>query len=275
MKFQFDVNMLKGVLVFVAVMAVALIIAWVLTLINGHIFKKIGKKHSGLHLSFFRRIISIFIFVGVIILTISAFDGANSLWKTLLGGTAILSAVLAFAAQDVIKDILAGLMISIHRPFEIGDRISLSDGTAGIVEDMTIRHVVLVTIDTLRVVIPNSKINEMEITNFSYHSAVRSVNFRFSIGYDSDVELAKKVIYDAIKESDLTVPKPDFSGKDEYSPVYFLEFSDSALIMSVTVYYNKTSPTEVVKNEINTKVRNALINAGIEIPYNYVTVVNK
>lgn len=275
MKFQFDVNMLKSLLIFLAVMAVAVIFAWVLTLINGHIFKKIGKKHSGLHLSFFRRIISIFIFVGVIILAISAFDGASSLWKTLLGGTAILSAVLAFAAQDVIKDILAGLMISIHRPFEIGDRISLSDGTAGVVEDMTMRHVVLVSIDTLRVVIPNSKINEMKITNFSYHSGLRSANFKFSIGYDSNVELAKTVIFNAIKESKLTVPRPNSSGKSDYSPVYFLEFADSALIMTVTVYYTKMYPTEVVKNEINTKVREALINNGIEIPYNYVTVVNK
>ena len=193
----------------------------------------------------------------------------------MLGGTAILSAVLAFAAQDTIRDILAGLMLSINKPFEIGDRIELSDGTAGIVEDMTVRHIVLRGIDTLRFVIPNSKINEMLVKNYSYHSEIRSINFRFSVGYDSDVELAKQVIFDAIKESDLTVPKPNPTGIPVYSPVYFIEFADSALIMTVTIYYTKMYPTEVVKNEINTKVREALINNGIEIPYNYVTVVNK
>ena len=275
MNFQFDLVSLKKIAIFVGVMIIAVIVAWALTLVNKHIFKKIQQKKSGLHVPFFQRITSILIFATVIILTVSAFDGASSLWKTMLGGTAILSAVLAFAAQDVIKDILAGLMLSINRPFEIGDRIALEDGTAGIVEDMTMRHVVLISIDTLRLVIPNSKINEMKITNFSFHSAIRSVNFKFSIGYDSDVELAKQVIFNAIKESKLTVPRPNSSGKSDYSPVYFLEFADSALIMTVTVYYNKTSPTEVVKNEINTKVREALVHNGIEIPYNYVTVVNK
>lgn len=275
MNFQFDLVSLKKIAIFVGVMIIAVIVAWALTLVNKHIFKKIQQKKNGLHVPFFQRITSILIFATVIILTVSAFDGASSLWKTMLGGTAILSAVLAFAAQDVIKDILAGLMLSINRPFEIGDRIALEDGTAGVVEDMTMRHVVLISIDTLRLVIPNSKINEMKITNFSFHSAIRSVNFKFSIGYDSDVELAKQVIFNAIKESKLTVPRPNSSGKSDYSPVYFLEFADSALIMSVTVYYTKMYPTEVVKNEINTKVREALINNGIEIPYNYVTVVNK
>ena len=60
-----------------------------------------------------------------------------------------------------------------------------------------------------------------------------------------------------------------------YSPVYFFSLSDSALIMEVTVYYEKHFKTELVIDDINTSVREALLKNGIEIPYNYINVISK
>ena len=259
-----------------ATVGFVLLLAWILTRINKRVFAKIQKNRGGMNLKFFEKINVALIVVGCVVLAFSAISGLDSLWKTVLGGTAIISAVLAFAAQDVIKDILAGLMISIHKPFDIGDRVVLEDGTAGIVEDLTMRHVVLRGIDTLRIVIPNSKLNTMQLTNFSVGKFDRSINFKFSISYDSDVELAKKVIFDAVKESEYSIPVSKVEGKAaDYSPVYFYAFAESALIMTVTVYYEKCFPTEKVMNDVNTRVREALNENGIEIPYNHVTVITK
>ena len=250
--------------------------AWILSRVNKRVFKRIKKNKNNIHIAFLEKVNTAIIFIGCVILAFSAIDGADSVWRTLLGGTAIVSAVLAFAAQDVIKDILAGLMISVHKPFGIGDRIELENGDAGIVEDITMRHVVLRGIDTLRIVVPNSKLNSMKLKNLSVGNFDRSIHFNFSVGYDSDMELVKKVIFDAVKDSPYSIPVRKKDGADAaYSPVYFIRFADSALIMAVTVYYEKSFTTEVVKNDINTRVREALIANGIEIPYNYVTVVDK
>ena len=62
---------------------------------------------------------------------------------------------------------------------------------------------------------------------------------------------------------------------EDYSPVYFLNFTDNGLLMATTVYYEPTSPTEAVKDDINSRVKRALEANNIEIPYNYVTVVEK
>ncbi len=257
-----------------AIILVAVILIWVLRWLVRRFFRRLQKEQKNLHLTFLEKLLEGMIFVAVVILALSAFGGTNSVWQTLLGGTAVISAVVAFAAQDVIKDVLAGMMISLYKPFEIGSRIELEDGTAGIVEDITMRHVVLIGLDSVRIVIPNSRLNAMRLSNFSYHTDLRSVQFRFPIGYDSDVELAKKVIAQAIEECEYTVPgKKSGSGEVNYGPVYFLELADSALIMAVTVYYYKTSATEAVKSEINTRVREALTQNGIEIPYNYVNVI--
>ena len=259
-----------------AAVVIVFFIGWILTRVNKKVFSRVQKNHQGIHLKFFERLNVFAISAACVILCLSVIGGFDSIWKTVLGGTAIISAVLAFAAQDVIKDILAGLMISLHKPFEIGDRVVLEDGTAGIVEDITMRHVVFHGIDTLRIVIPNSKLNSMQLTNFSVGSFDRSINFRFSVSYDSDMELVKKVIYNAVKESEYSMPVSKKEGAAAaYSPVYFFSFADSALIMTVTVYYEKCFPSEAVINDINTRVREALLDNGIEIPYNYVTVVSK
>lgn len=258
------------------IIVIAFLAGWILRMINRRFFKSLQKERKNLNLTFLEKLIEVVIVIAIIILTISAFSGAKTIWGTLLGGTAVVSAVIAFAAQDIIKDVLAGLMISVYKPFEIGNRIELEDGTAGIVEDITMRHVVLVGVDGAREVIPNSRLNAMKMTNYSYHTHLRSCLFRFSISYDSDTDLAKEVIAKAIEECPYSVPGktlPD--GSNAFGPVYFLQFADSALIMAVTVYYEKTSPTEAVKDDINSRVRKALNEAGIEIPYNYVTVVNK
>lgn len=258
-----------------AFVILALILAWALTRINGLAFKKLRKRRDGIHIVFLERIISLVLVVGFILFAVSLLGGFQTVWQTVIGGTALLSAVLAFIAQDVIKDVLAGIMISSHKPFEIGDRISLEDGTNGIVETMTMRHVVVIGVDTPRIVIPNSRINSMQLINYSYKRNDRSAAFDFPIGYGSDVALAKRVIRQAVEESPVSLPgRTDENGQPCYGPVYFLLLADSALMMRTTVYFDRQTPAEVVLDDVNTRVRQALIDNGIEIPYNYVNVVS-
>ena len=256
--------------------AVLVLVSWLGIYLNKRFFRRLQKRHSGIHLAFFEKINAALIVIILIVVFLSAFSGAHTVWQTIFGGTAIVSAVLAFAAQDVIKDILAGIMISINKPFEIGDRIVLEDGTAGVVKNITLRHVILEGLDRMHVVVPNSRLNAMQLKNFSFESPLLSVQFRFPVGYDSDMKQVKDVIFDAVKQSPFSKPGGvDKDGKAVFTPVYFIELADSALVMAVTVFFDREEDPEEVINDVNTRVREALIAAGIEIPYNYVNVVTK
>ena len=257
------------------IIAITIPAMWGLLRLNRYVFKRIQKKHEGLHLLFFQRVSSAIILIIGVIFVFSLFGGLDSVWKSLLGGTAIISAVLAFAAQDVIKDILAGLMISIHKPFEIGNRIELEDGTTGIVKDMTMRHVVLRGIDTQSYVIPNSKLNLMKVRNFSYHAHTRAANFDFRIAYGSDVKLAMQVIKDAIISSPFSIPGIEAENGYEYADIYFTAYEESSLRMTTTVYFESAVRSEVLISDINCRVNQALRDNAIEIPYQYINVVQK
>ena len=252
-------------------LALLILIAHVLRVLNKKLFRRLRKKRGKkTHLVFLEGVINAYIIVIAVIVPLAG----DSIKKSILGSAAVLTAVVGFAAQDIIKDMLAGFLISIYKPFDIGDRIELEDGTVGIVESITMRHVVIIRIDTLRVVIPNSKINNVSVVNYSFDYVDRSILCKFPVSYDSDLEQVKDVIKEAVMSSPYSEPgKKSRDGEMTYAPVYFLELADSALIMAVTVYYKPTTPTEVIKDDINSRVFMAMQEAGIEIPYAYTNVV--
>ena len=235
--------------------------------------KRLIEKRGNINIRFVEsisRFIIIFIAVQWVVMSSPL---TQSFGRMLFQGTAIIGAIAGFAAQPVIADMICGLMMSATKPFDIGDRIELEDGTAGIVRDITLRHVVLQDIDTVVRVIPNSKLNGMKLSNMSFHTRTRSIHMRFNVSYDADIGKAMNVIARAVRDSDYAIPGKAGANGQEYGPVYFIQYADSSLIMATTVYYEPTTHTEVVKSDINTRVKRALDENGIEIPYNYVNVI--
>ena len=258
-------------LIIVLVIAGYLVFYILLKKVTRRFFRVLEKKRGHrIHIEFLERMTNL----GIVVLVIISFLGWKNIGGSLLGSAAVITGVVGFAAQDVIKDILSGMLISIYKPFDLGDRIELEDGTVGIVESITMRHVVIIRIDTLRVVIPNSKINSASILNYSFGEIQRSCLFKFPVGYESNIGKTKQVIYDAIKDSPYSIPgKKQKDGSMGYGNIYFIDISDSALVMAVTVYYNADIAGERLKDDINTRVFEALEENGIEIPYNHTTVV--
>ena len=249
--------------------AIAFIIAFVLLKLEKKIVGKWIAKYDRINARFAGRAIRFVIIFIATMWVIMSSTLTQSFGSSLFQGTAVLAAVAGFAAKPILSDMFCGFMISTTKPFNIGDRIELDDGTTGIVKDITIRHVVLQGIDTLKIVIPNSEINSKQITNLSHMTDIRSIHFRFTVGLDTRPEQAKQVILDAVRQSTHAVPREG----ESYSPVYFIAYQPSGLEMATTVYYKPTSPTEVVKDDINTRVKQALVAAGIEIPYPYMNVL--
>lgn len=270
----FDKTTVLGqVLEFLIYTAIAAIITTIILAIYNHFVKKKLREKKDIQIRFTQNIIRSVIIIIAIIWVLVSSSATTNIGKVLFQGTAIIGAVVGLAAQPVIGDLFSGIALSYNRPFEIGDRIELDNGVKGIVMDITIRHVVIRTIDTIDVIVPNSKINSSIITNTSFKTKIRSVNMKFNVAYGTNIQQAMDAVKKAVTESELTVPA--WKGKNEYGPVYFISYADSSLVLSTTVYYEPTNPTEFVLSDINTRVNDIFAEEGIEIPFNYVNVVMK
>lgn len=237
------------------------------------VMKRISAEKKTINVRFVGNIVRFLtIFVAVLWVVLSS-DLTKPLGQTLFQGTTVIAAIIGFASQPVLSDLMCGIMLSTTKPFDIGNRITLDNGMAGIVKDITLRHVVLQGLDNQTYVVPNSKMNSMIINNLSYHSSIRGCDFRFQVAYGTDTNLARKLVFQAIKDSPLSVPgKKGKDGKETYADVYFLSFGEYYLELGTTAYYLPATPTEVFKTDINTRVKKILEANNIEIPFRYVTV---
>ena len=250
---------------------IAAVVTTIVLMIYNRFVKRKLKEKNNLTVHFTQNIIRTAIILVAAIWVLVSSSATTDIGKVLFQGTAIAGAVFGLAAQPVLGDFFSGIAIAINKPFEIGDWIELEDGTAGVVADITSRHVVLKGLGTVDIVVPNSKINALIIRDTSFKK-LKSVKMSFNVAYGTDIEKASEVIRNVVIDSELTVP----SGKDDdYGPVFFESFADSSLVLSMIIYYKQSTSGLAIKSEINKRVNDAFTEAGIEIPFNYVNVVMK
>lgn len=115
-----------------------------------------------------------------------------------LGGTIAVS--VGFALKDFVSSIVAGLIILVDRPFQVGDRVSF-DGWYGEITHIGLRSVKLMTLDDTQVTIPNNKFLTDSVASGNAGSVEMMVQMDFHIGLDQDLAAAKTIVTEALTSS--------------------------------------------------------------------------
>lgn len=134
--------------------------------------------------------------------------GLTQLALTVLGGTGLAGLIIGIAFRDIAENFLASILISIRNPFRAGDRVDLA-GFTGIVERVTTRGTVLMTLDGNHVQIPNSTVYKSTITNYTANPS-RRMDFVVGIGYETVIHDAQSAISQVLAEHPAVMddPKP-------------------------------------------------------------------
>ncbi|WP_078038504.1 mechanosensitive ion channel family protein [Oribacterium sp. C9] len=238
-------------------------------------FKHIRKRTTALHVRFLGQLVKVLIVLTCIFRIYTILNPDNDIHRLLLGSSALIVAVIGFASQPVIADLICGFLISINKPFELGDRIIIDGYEAGIVEDITLRHTVLQIYDGIRIIVPNSQLNSKVVYNTSYKKDTRSVHLQFSVSFDTDVQKAMDIIRDCVAASPYTQGVVRHNIDEDSGPVYFLKFADSAIILETTLQLSRVVSSYVATTDINLRVLKAFRQNNIEIPYNYINIIDK
>jgi small-conductance mechanosensitive channel len=117
-------------------------------------------------LRFLRRLVILIIFLVVLAIALSQFTELKRLATGILASTAVLAAIVGFAAQHTIANMVAGVQLAISQPIKIGDRISFED-VAGRVTDITLSYTYVSPGDGTTIVIPNQMLVEGIVHNLS------------------------------------------------------------------------------------------------------------
>ena len=117
--------------------------------------------------------------------------------STLLAGLGIAGVTIGFALQDVAKNFIAGILLLLTQPFEIGDTINVS-GFTGSVLAINLRSTELRETDGRYVIIPNSDVFVSPIVNFS-RAPTRRIQLDFGLTIESDLELASRTMMKTVQ----------------------------------------------------------------------------
>lgn len=117
-------------------------------------------------LRFLRRLLFLVVFLVLAAIALSQFTELQRLATAVLASTAVLAAIIGFAAQHTIANMVAGVQLAVSQPFRIGDRISYED-VEGRVTDITLSYTYVNPGDDTAVVIPNQLLVEGVVHNLS------------------------------------------------------------------------------------------------------------
>lgn len=175
---------------------------------------------------------------------------------------AIASAGMAvgLALQGSLSNLAGGIILLYTRPFVVGDYVKTSGGE-GFVQDIGLIYTVLRQFDNTAVSVPNSTLTSGVITNCTARNE-RRISFDVGIGYGADIDKARRVILDVIRNHTET-------DQDKAPAVAVTDLQDSAVNLSVLVWVKDMAYGDQLglRNTLREEVKKRLDAEGVEIPF--------
>jgi len=188
-----------------------------------------------------------------------ALEQAGQDVTALLTGLGILGFTVGFALQDISANLVSGILLLFEQPFEIDDVIEVA-GYTGTVKQINLRATELLTLDGLKVLIPNREVFTNTLTNFTQISQ-RRIGLSMGVSYESDLKEVEAVALGAIGAL------PEI--KDDPAPSFIVNrFGDSAIHTTIYYWYDtKDLKLPDMTNVGAVALKRAFDESGIEMPY--------
>ncbi|TRY33027.1 mechanosensitive ion channel family protein [Aliiglaciecola sp. M165] len=185
--------------------------------------------------------------LGLVVLIITTLDFLS----VPITAFAFLSGAIAigfgFGAQNIINNFISGWILMWERPIRIGDFLEV-DGARGRVEAINTRSTRIRRVDGVHMLIPNSKLLENTVVNWTLVDRLTRTSVRVGVAYGSDCKKVAELIYQAVKEQEEVLPDPD-------PLVVFDDFGDNALMFEVFFWINATIERDLRKIRSNIRFR--------------------
>lgn len=187
----------------------------------------------------------------------------------ILSSAGVFAAIVGFAAQSAIANLVSGVFIVIFKPFRAGDYIKLDEHRLGIVEDITLRHTIINNFENKRLIIPNSIISKESILNHTIEdSQILSFN-NFLLGMYADIDLARKIITEEAAKLPNIIDKRSSDQIKKDKPiidVLVVNTKESVIHMRAYVWIDGPEKEFFNKSILRENVHKRFILEGVNLP---------
>jgi len=241
---------------------IVLIVFFVVAKYVKHLLKKFFQKFYGQSavINLFSNIVYLSVLTAGLFVALDILDLDKTV-TSMLAGLGIIGLALGFAFQEIAANFISGIILSINKPFTIGDIVEV-DGNIGTIEFVSLRTTNIRTFQGQKVMIPNKTIFQNAIINYT-ENGKRRVDLEVGVSYGDDLEKVQKVTLEAISSLDDII-------KDEGVQFYFTEYGDSSInfvVMFWTEYKIKHSEYLEAQHRAIIAINKAFKANDITIPF--------
>ena len=182
----------------------------------------------------------------------------------MVAGVGLGAVVIGLALQSTLANFFAGVHILSDKPIRVGDFIELDKDTYGVVEDIGWRSTRIRMLTDNLLVIPNGKLSESNIINYSMPKQDFSIWIPCGVAYESDLKKVEKVSLEVAKE----IQKNISGAVKDFEPVFrFKEFGDSNINFVAVLRVEEPMARFVVRNEFIKALKERFDKENIEISW--------
>jgi small-conductance mechanosensitive channel len=248
-----------GVFFVGSILLLSLIVSRILGVLVSH-WLKVQKKYEKMP-KLMGNVVAIVIYLMAFLMILDHFEIEIS---PLLVGYGLGGIAVALALQNTLSNLFAGLHIISDRPISFGDYIKVEGGISGFVEDIGWRSTRVRTLPNTLVIIPNSKLAESVITNYSLPVLEMSAVIQCGVAYGSDLEKVERVTIDVAKEILKTIP----GAVKTFEPfTRYHTFGDSNINFSIILRVEEPAAKYIVIHEFIKALKKRYDEEEIEISW--------
>ena len=252
----------QGVLVIMLAFPAKDVLITALTYLEKNVAERTANKVDDIIFDLLNRFSGAILYMTAIILALDIM-GINVM--PFIAGAGVAGIAIGFAAKDTLSNLIAGVLLIIDRPFEIGDRIEVwsapaGSATWGDVVDIGLRATRIKTTDNIVIIIPNNEIMKRDIVNYTIISALIRVRVNIGVSYETDIRKAKDIIIDVARRMEWVSESPA-------PKVVVRNFGDSSVDLQLRVWIQDARRRMDTVSFVIDHVKEAFDRAGIEIPY--------
>lgn len=164
---------------------------------------------------------------------------------------------IGFGLQNIVNNLVSGIIIAFERPIQIGDQIEI--GTkAGIVKEIGVRSSKIHSAEGADIIVPNGDLLSQQLINWTMQDRSRRIEFIISVAYETDIEKARELMADELAKNERILPMPQ-------PMIIVQDFGEYAIGLRTLFWVADLSVAGEVRTEAMTNVKKALTEAGIKL----------
>ncbi len=203
--------------------------------------------------------VSKYIFLIIVVLFTLSIVGIPLTIFTVIGGT--LAIGIGFGSKNLMNNFISGIFLMTERQLNVGDIIEV-EGNKGTIEKIGARSTIIKTFSNLRMLLPNSKLLENSVINWTLTDKIIRRELTVGVAYGSPVDKVKELLSDIINNHDEVANNPQ-------PVVLFEEFADSALVFKILIWANlkKKINVRILESDLRFEINRVFAKNNISISF--------